>query len=116
MTMSAIEWIGEVELRRDGYLIAGDQLLRGPVTVCAQTYPAGAALSARIDDVAMARVRDDAGPFANNTLWCAEIEVAGEQTLAIVAEDAAGAPIELAHAVTARDEIAIPATAASWRM
>jgi hypothetical protein len=119
MTASVIEWVGDLELSRDGYALPLDKVLRGPVEVCAQTYPVGAAVRVRLGEVAMVHVRDDAGPFGHNALWCATLELAADTTLAVIAEDAAGSPVRSELAVVVREDIALfesAADAASWRM
>jgi hypothetical protein len=126
---SQIEWLGEVELVRDGWAIPADKLLVGPVTVCAQTYPMGAVATAMVRwrsggssvrEVAMEVAREGVGPFGHNTQWCAAVDAAaGELAIEVIAEDAAGAAVSTDFAAVARTEIPLFDTATDavlWRM
>jgi hypothetical protein len=128
-TASEIEWLGDLELRRDGYTLPVDQVLPGPLDVCAQTYPINAAARATLHwtsatgeprEAPMTIESPAAGPFGNNTRWCARLDAEPrELALHVLAEDAAGAPVRADLAVTPRTEIALFETApdaASWRM
>ena len=144
-TESAIEWLGDFELRRDGYVIPPNQLLAGqPVEVCVQSFPRSAAVRATLywtpaggepGEAAMTLEREDAGPFGHNTRWCARLgdqslarpsgnglEI-GDLALSVIAEDAAGAPVRAELAISPRAEIVLfdpevdpTPDAATWRM
>ena len=126
---SRLEWLGDLELRRDGYALPIDKVLPGPLQVCAQTYPLDAAARVTLHcttasgpprQLAMTVDAARVGPYANNTRWCASIDAEpGSIALRVVAEDAAGAETVAELAFTARTEIALfetAADAAAWRM
>lgn len=127
-TSSAIEWLGALELRRDDFTIPPDKLLAGAVDVCAQSYPMGAATRAKlvwtdagtVREQAMTIAGEGAGPYGHNTLWCGSLDLAAvPTTLAVIAEDAAGAPVRSELAITPRSEITLfdaAPDAALWRM
>jgi hypothetical protein len=130
-TSSAIEWIGDAHARVDGYALAPTHVLAGRATdACVRTYPQGAAAKVSLELrtgttlVATTPMRIDAdgvGPFGHDTRWCAAIaasDLVADRELAVrvVAEDAAGAPVEHAIALMPRTEIALLDDATVWRM
>ena len=128
---SAIEWLGDFELRRDGYAIAADKLLAGqPIEVCVQSFPMSAAVRATLSwiaaggeprESAMILDAEHAGPFGHNTRWCARLDILDVRDIAlsVIAEDAAGAAVRAELSISPRAEIALFDTAsdaAMWRM
>ena len=125
-TSTVIEWLGDALVQREGYALPADRVLAGaPVDICVQTYPALSAVRTTLQlsdqTMEMSPVRDDAGPFQHNRLWCAQLADLPEGSLALqlVAEDAGGAIRTLALPLTVARDVALFAAApdlASWRM
>lgn len=127
-TSTVIEWLGDALVQREGYALPADRVLAGaPIDVCVQSYPASSAIrtTLRLPDrsVAMSIVRDDAGPFQHNRLWCAplaDLPAEGPLALQLVAEDASGAVRTLELALTIARDISLLSSAttdlAFWRM
>ncbi len=131
---SAIEWLGDLAVRSNGRFVRPEHVLaaQASIDLCAETYPLGAAVRATLEwragdgEPRRAPMRLEAehtGPSGNNARWCAAIPApaAGVPIVArVIAEDAAGAPVEQQLAFTPRDELALwsgdPAQLAAWRM